>query len=125
MRLGPQKVVPAPALEIPKKFHDKAIRYVFVAMVCASLLVYTHLFAMPLCPAQCLLNLDIQIRLNLFGMITPGCAKVAVRDICRTEVEVFQFSDWHPYYLAAVPICSTRMCLGWQKVASIRTWKAH
>ena len=63
-----------------------------------------------------LLNLDNQIRLNLFGMITPGCAKVEVRDIYRMEFEIFQFSDWRLYYLAAVPICSTRMCLGWQNM---------
>ena len=73
---------------------------VFIAMVCASLLVYTHLFVMPLCPPPYLLNLDSSLRLKL------------VPDTHRMELEALQFPDWCLYYLAAVTICSTHMrCL--------------
>jgi len=49
--LGWNKVVPAPALEIPKRYHSKAIHvgYVmtaFVALIYASFPIYGHLFAM-------------------------------------------------------------------------------
>merc|ERR1711879_662805 len=49
--LGWNKVVPAPALEIPKRYHSKAIHvgYVmtgFVALIYISFPLYTHLFAM-------------------------------------------------------------------------------
>jgi len=51
MCLGWQKVVPAPALEIPKVYHSKAIHIgyvmtVFVALIYASFPIYTHLFPM-------------------------------------------------------------------------------
>ncbi|CAE7228248.1 CYB2, partial [Symbiodinium pilosum] len=50
MCLGWQKVVPAPALEIPKKYHSRAIHmgYVFtffIALIYASFPLYTHLFS--------------------------------------------------------------------------------
>jgi len=51
MCLGWQKVVPAPALEIPKRYHSKAIHvgYVmtaFISLIYASFPIYTHLFPM-------------------------------------------------------------------------------
>ena len=51
MCLGWQKVVPAPLLEIPKRFHAKAIHvgYVmtaFIALIYASFPIYCHLFSM-------------------------------------------------------------------------------
>merc|ERR1712032_1472322 len=51
MCLGWQKVVPAPALEIPKRYHSKAIHvgYVmtaFIALVYISFPVYAHLWPM-------------------------------------------------------------------------------
>merc|ERR1712032_1410831 len=49
--LGWQKVVPAPALDIPKRYHKKAIHigYVmtaFVALIYVSFPIYTHMFTM-------------------------------------------------------------------------------
>ena len=104
---GWQSAVPAPALENPKRHHDKAILMgyvsaIFTAMVYASLLVYTTFFAMPLCPPP--------------WVDTLGCEKVAVRDIYRLEFEIFQSVDWCLFYPAAVIICSTLMRLGWPKV---------
>merc|ERR1712127_430750 len=51
MCLGWQKVVPAPSLDIPKRYHNKAIHigYVmtaFIALIYASFPIYTHLFPM-------------------------------------------------------------------------------
>jgi len=51
MCLGWQKVVPAPSLDIPKRYHSKAIHvgYVmtaFIALIYASFPIYTHVFAM-------------------------------------------------------------------------------
>merc|ERR1711997_1203567 len=51
MCLGWQKVVPAPALDIPKRYHNKAthIGYVmtaFIALIYISFPIYTHLFQM-------------------------------------------------------------------------------
>eukprot|EP00439_Symbiodinium_sp_Y106_P071287 s1276_g12.t1 len=83
-----------------------------------------------LCPPPYLLNLPrgwqraradrvatlLQLRLNLFWVDTPGCQAVYVRDIYRMEFEIFQSLGWVLFYLAAVIIFSTHMCLGWQKV---------
>eukprot|EP00913_Durusdinium_trenchii_P006961 g6546.t1 len=71
-----------------------------------------------LCPPPYLLNLKtlLALRLNLFWVDDPGCKEVAVRDIYRMEFEVFQSLGWVLFYLAAVIIFSTHMCLGWQKV---------
>jgi len=49
--LGWQKVVPAPSLDIPKRFHAKAIHIgyamtIFVALIYVSFPIYTHLFPM-------------------------------------------------------------------------------
>jgi hypothetical protein len=51
MCLGWQKVVPAPSLDIPKRFHSKAIHvgYVmtaFIALIYASFPIYGHIFPM-------------------------------------------------------------------------------
>ena len=116
-------MVPAPALEIPKKHHGKTIHTdyvfaIFIAVVYASFLVYTHFFAMSLRPPPYLLSLDalLHLRLNLFWVDAPGCVQMAVRDIYRMEFEIFQSLDWCLLYLAAVIIYSTHMCRGWQKV---------
>jgi len=71
-----------------------------------------------LCPPPYLLNLDtlLHLRLNLFWVDTPGCESVYVRDIYRMEFEVFQSLGWCLFYIAAVIMFSTHMCLGWQKV---------
>merc|ERR1712003_266088 len=51
MCLGWQKVVPAPALDIPKRYHSKAIHigYImtaFISLIYASFPIYTHEFSM-------------------------------------------------------------------------------
>jgi len=51
MCLGWQKVVPAPSLDIPKRYHSKAIHIgyvmtVFISLIYASFPIYTHLFPM-------------------------------------------------------------------------------
>merc|ERR1740120_62869 len=51
MCLGWQKVVPAPALDIPKRYHSKAIHVgyamtAFISLIYASFPIYTHLFPM-------------------------------------------------------------------------------
>jgi hypothetical protein len=71
-----------------------------------------------LCPPPYLLNLKtlLQLRLNLFWVDDPGCETVAVRDIYRMEFQVFQSLGWCLFYVMAVIIFSTHMCLGWQKV---------
>jgi len=74
----------------------------------------THEFK--LCPPPYLINLGtlLELRLNLFWMDT--CAEsVAVRDIYRMEFEVFQSLGWVLFYLMAVVIFATHMCLGWKK----------
>ncbi|CAE7639693.1 CYB2 [Symbiodinium sp. CCMP2456] len=70
-----------------------------------------------LCPPPYLLNLDtlLHLRLNLFWVDTPGCESVYVRDIYRMEFEIFQSLGWVLFYMSAVIIFSTHMCLGWQK----------
>merc|ERR1712151_703152 len=41
--------------------------------------------------------------------------QVPVRDIYRMEFEVFQSLGWCLFYLSAVAMFCTHMCLGWQK----------
>merc|ERR1712039_912587 len=71
-----------------------------------------------LCPPPYLVNLGtlFHLRLNLFWVDTPGCTTAEVRDIYRMEFEVFQSLGWVVFYLSAVVIFTTHMCLGWQKV---------
>merc|ERR1712217_888982 len=73
---------------------------------------------MGLCPPPYLINLFtiFTLRLNLFWVDTEGCQQVQVRDIYRMEFEVFSSLGWCLFYLSAVAIFSTHMCLGWQKV---------
>jgi hypothetical protein len=104
---GWQSAVPAPALENPKRHHDKAILMgyvfaIFTAMVYASLLVYTHLFRHALVPTA----LGGHPRLREGGC--AGHLPLGVRD--------FQSLDWCLFYPAAVIICSTLMRLGWPLV---------
>ena len=125
MCLGWQKVVPAPAQEILKKYHGKAIHMdyvfaIFTAIVCASFPVFSHLFAMSLCPPPHLLNLDfpLHLRLNHYWAATPGCVKVAVRDICYMELASFHSLAWGLFYAVAVIVCSTHLCLARQKAVT-------
>merc|ERR1711967_186183 len=54
--------------------------------------------------------------IHLFWVGYEGCKATYVRDIYRMEFEVFQSLGWVMFYLSAVIIFSTHMCLGWQKV---------
>merc|ERR1712113_203857 len=76
----------------------------------------THKFM--LCPPPYLLNFEtlLELSMNFFWIDTPGCKAVPVRDIYRMEFEVFSSLGWCLFYLSAVAIFSTHMCLGWQKV---------
>jgi hypothetical protein len=73
-----------------------------------------------LCPPPYLVNLATVFELkgiNLFWEDTPSCPKPAVvRDIYRMEFEIFSSLGWVLFYMAAVVIFTTHMCLGWQKV---------
>merc|ERR1712039_241451 len=68
-----------------------------------------------ICPPPYFVNVEGLLTLNLFWVSTPGCYKVAVRDIYRLEFELFQTGGWVVFYLGAVCIFSTHMCLGWKK----------
>jgi hypothetical protein len=76
----------------------------------------THMYK--LCPPPYLINFGtvLHLSLNLFWIGWEGCTTVEVRDIYRMEFEVFSSLGWVLFYLAAVVVFSTHMCLGWQKV---------
>merc|ERR1712135_125874 len=44
------------------------------------------------------------------------CEYVKVRDIYRLEFEVFESLGWVLFYIGAVCVFTTHMCLGWAKV---------
>merc|ERR1712050_307906 len=68
-----------------------------------------------ICPPPYFINVQGLLTLNLFWVATPGCPSVAVRDIYRLEYELFQTGGWVVFYVGAVCIFSTHMCLGWKK----------
>jgi len=68
-----------------------------------------------LCPPPYLINVEGILTLSLFWVANEGCTKVDVRDIYRLEFEIFESVGWVVFYLGAVLIFSTHMCLGWQK----------
>jgi hypothetical protein len=70
-----------------------------------------------LCPPPYLINVAtvLELRLNLFWVHDEDCVEVPVRDIYRMEFEVFQSLGWCLFYVSAVAIFATHMCLGWQK----------
>merc|ERR1711972_758891 len=72
-----------------------------------------------ICPPPYLINVMtiLDLRLNLFRVECKDKSDaIPVRDICRMEFEVFQSLGWCLFYLSAVAIFCTHMCLGWQKV---------
>jgi len=74
-----------------------------------------------ICPPPYLINIAtvLQLSLNLFWVDCSAAGHtppVEVRDIYRMEFEVFQSLGWCLFYLGAVAIFCTHMCLGWQKV---------
>jgi len=70
-----------------------------------------------LCPPPYLINVAtlLELRLNLFWVHDENCVTASVRDIYRMEFEVFQSLGWCLFYMSAVAIFATHMCLGWQK----------
>merc|ERR1719262_1510296 len=59
----------------------------------------------------------LELKLNLFWVkCKHDSDAIPVRDIYRMEFEVFSSLGWCLFYLSAVTIFSTHMCLGWQKV---------
>merc|ERR1711879_722646 len=68
-----------------------------------------------LCAPPYFINVEGILTLSLFWVATPGCPSVAVRDIYRLEFELFQYGSWVAFYVVAVCIFSTHMCLGWKK----------
>merc|ERR1711972_565809 len=71
-----------------------------------------------LCPPPYLMNIGtiFHLQMTFFYVDTPGCKAVPVRDLYRMEFEVFSSLGWCLFYISAVAIFSTHMCLGWQKV---------
>jgi len=69
-----------------------------------------------ICPPPYLINVAGILHLSLFWVGYEGCSSVMVRDIYRLEFEVFKSLGWVIFYISAVTIFSTHMCLGWQKV---------
>merc|ERR1719240_2593403 len=53
--------------------------------------------------------------LSFFWIWEPGCETQAVRDIYKMEFDIFASFGWCLFYIMAVVIFSTHMCLGWQK----------
>merc|ERR1712176_107986 len=68
-----------------------------------------------LCPPPYFINVQGILTLSLFWVDTPGCHRVSVRDIYRLEFELFQSGGWVAFYIVAVCVFSTHMCLGWKK----------
>merc|ERR1712048_678391 len=69
-----------------------------------------------LCPPPYLVNVKGLLTLSLFWVGYEGCTSINVRDIYRLEFEIFKSLGWVIFYISAVTIFSTHMCLGWQKV---------
>jgi len=70
-----------------------------------------------LCAPEYLVNIWPGVkRLGFFWVDEPNCATVPVRDIYRLEFEVFKSLGWVLFYIGAVCVFTTHMCLGWAKV---------
>jgi hypothetical protein len=54
------------------------------------------------------------------AMVCANCAKVAMRDVDRTQFEIFQSLAWCLFYSVAVIVCAP-MCPGWQKAVPAPT----
>jgi hypothetical protein len=54
--------------------------------------------------------------LSLFWTWDKSVTPVPVRDIYRLEFQIFQNMHWVLFYISAILVFATHMCLGWQKV---------
>jgi len=95
-----------------------------ISGVCLLTFMTIHLFqfrfgltdAFQLCVPKYYVNVMTIWKLNLFWAPDDGCQLYTVRDIYKMEFEVFKSFGWMLFYISAVTMFSTHMCLGWQKV---------
>merc|ERR1711976_1042892 len=95
-----------------------------ISGVCLLTFMTIHLFQFrfgetepyKICPPPYLVNVKGLLHLALFWVGYEGCESVNVRDIYRLEFEIFKSLGWVIFYISAVTIFCTHMCLGWQKV---------
>merc|ERR1712046_224203 len=95
-----------------------------ISGVCLLTFMTIHLFQFrfgetepyKICPPPYLVNVKGLLHLALFWVGYEGCTSINVRDIYRLEFEIFKSWGWVMFYLSAVAILCTHMCLGWQKV---------
>jgi len=66
-------------------------------------------------PPPYLINFKQALTLNLFYDSDLSVDAVPVRNIYKLEFDVFKSMGWSLFYLSAVVIFSTHMCLGWVK----------
>jgi len=69
-----------------------------------------------LCPPEYLVNIWPGVLRLGFFWVEGTCEYVKVRDIYRLEFEVFESLGWVLFYIGAVCVFTTHMCLGWAKV---------
>jgi len=69
-------------------------------------------------PPTYLINWDLEdiLHLRLFWSRDESIKPVAVRNIYQLEFDLFQNSFWCVFYLAAVLVFVTHVCLGWEKL---------
>jgi len=95
-----------------------------ISGVCLLTFMTIHLFqfrfgltdTFQLCVPPYYVNVMTIWKINLFWQPYDECPLVDVRDIYKMEFEVFKSFGWMFFYISAVTIFSTHMCLGWQKV---------
>merc|ERR1719453_3014614 len=67
-------------------------------------------------PPRYLINFEGILTLSLFWTWDTTVQPVPVRDIYRLEFELFKNMYWVMFYMGAISVFCTHMCLGWQKV---------
>jgi len=66
-------------------------------------------------PPPYLINFKQALTLNLFYDSDASVPAVPVRNIYKLEFDVFKSMGWVLFYMSAVLIFTTHMCLGWMK----------
>lgn len=67
-------------------------------------------------PPRYLVNFEGILTLSLFWTWDTTIEPVPVRDIYRLEFDLFKNMYWVWFYMGAISVFCTHMCLGWQKV---------